>query len=107
MKLKPIFDRVVLKPKVAEEQTKSGLFIPENAVEKPQIATVVSVGDGCLTDGKQAKIKVQVGDSVLYSKFSGIEYKSNDETYVIIRQGDILAILEEWYGKRNITWRRS
>ena len=107
MKLKPIFDRIVLKPQALSEQTKSGLYIPESAVEKPQIATVVAVGDGGLPDGRDGKIRVKIGDNVLYSKFSGIEYKNNDEMFIIVRQGDILAILEDWYGKRNIAWRRS
>ena len=95
MKIKPIFDRVVLKPIENKEQTSSGIFIPESAVEKPHLAIVVAVGEGLDSDGKKCEIKVKVGDKVLYSKFAGIEYKIEKEEFLIIRQGDILAIVIE------------
>lgn len=95
MKIKPIFDRVVLKPIENKEQTSSGIFIPESAVEKPHLATVVAVGEGTDSDGKKCEMKVKVGDKVLYSKFAGIEYKIEKEEFLIIRQGDILAIVIE------------
>ena len=95
MKIRPIFDRVVLKPIENKEQTESGIFIPESAVEKPYMALVVAIGDGVESDGKKCEMKVQVGDKVLYSKFAGIEYKLDKEEFLIIRQGDILAIVEK------------
>ena len=95
MKLKPLFDRVILKPIDITEKTQSGIFIPESAVEKPQIANVVAVGEGGLIDGKECEMKVKVGDKVLYSKFAGISHKVDCEDFVIIRQGDILAIVED------------
>ncbi len=95
MKIRPIFDRVVLKLIENKEQTESGIFIPESAVEKPHMALVVAIGDGVESDGKKCEMKVQVGDKVLYSKFAGIEYKLDKEEFLIIRQGDILAIVEK------------
>lgn len=95
MKIRPVFDRVVLKPIENKEQTESGIFIPESAVEKPHMALVVAIGDGVESDGKKCEMKVQVGDKVLYSKFAGIEYKLDKEEFLIIRQGDILAIVEK------------
>ena len=95
MKIRPIFDRVVLKPLENREQTRSGIFIPESAVEKPHMAVVVAVGDCMESDGKKVEMKVKVGDRVLYSKFAGIEYKIEKDDFLIIRQGDILAIVEK------------
>lgn len=95
MKIKPIFDRVVLKPLENKEQTESGIFIPESAIEKPHMAIVVAVGDGMDNEGKKCEMKVKAGDKVLYSKFAGIEYKIEKEEFLIIRQGDILAIVEK------------
>lgn len=95
MKIRPIFDRVVLKPLENKEQTQSGIFIPESAVEKPHTAVVIAVGDGLESDGKKCEMKVKVGDKVLYSKFAGIEYNIDKEEFLIIRQGDILAIVDE------------
>lgn len=94
MKLKPLFDRVVLLPKKSEEKI-GGILLPTAAQEKSQIATVVAVGEGGTADGKIAPIKVKVGDEVLYSKYSGVEYEEDEKKYVVVRQADILAIIEK------------
>ncbi len=94
MKLVPLNDRVVLKHVVAEETTKSGIVLPGQAKEKPQQAEVVAVGPGGLVDGKEVKMEVKAGDTVIYSKYSGTEVELDDEKYVIVRQSDILAIVE-------------
>ena len=97
MKIKPLFDRVVLKPIENKNQTNSGIYIPESTSEKPYVAKVVAVGEGGIIDGNQVEMKVKVGDKVLFSKFAGIEYKTENEEFLIIRQGDILAIVDkEW-----------
>ena len=94
MKLVPLNDRVVLKQLVAEETTKSGIVLPGQAIEKPQQAEVVAVGPGGMVDGKEVKMEVKVGDKVIYSKYSGTEVKIDEEEYIIVRQNDILAIVE-------------
>lgn len=94
MKLVPLNDRVVLKHLVAEETTKSGIVLPGQAKEKPQQAEVVAVGPGGMVDGKEVKMEVKVGDKVIYSKYSGTEVKIDEEEYIIVRQNDILAIVE-------------
>ena len=94
MKLTPLFDRVVLKQLVAEETTKSGIVLPGQAKEKPQQAEVIAVGPGGVVDGKEITMQVKVGDQVIYSKFAGNEVKLDEEEYVIVRQNDILAIVE-------------
>lgn len=94
MKLVPLNDRVVLKQLVAEETTKSGIVLPGQAKEKPQQAEVVAVGLGGMVDGKEVKMEVKVGDKVIYSKYSGTEVKIDEEEYIIVRQNDILAIVE-------------
>ena len=93
MKLKPLFDRVVLQPKKAEE-SKGGILLPSVAQEKSQIAKVVAVGEGGTCDGKDVKMLVSVGDEVLYAKYSGVEIESEGEKLVIVRQADILAIVK-------------
>ena len=93
MKIKPIFDRVVLLPKEAEKETQSGIILPTASQEKSQIATVVALGEGGLVDGKETKMQVAVGDKVLFSKFAGTEFKYNGEDLLIIKQTDILAII--------------
>ena len=95
MKLVPLFDRVVLKQLVAEETTKSGIVLPGQAKEKPQQAEVVAVGPGGLVDGKEVKMEVKVGDKVIYSKYAGTDVKLEEKEYVIVRQSDIAAIVEE------------
>lgn len=94
MKLVPLNDRVVLKQLVAEETTKSGIVLPGQAKEKPQQAEVVAVGPGGMVDGKEVKMEVKVGDKVIYSKYSETEVKIDEEEYIIVRQNDILAIVE-------------
>ena len=94
MKLVPLNDRVVLKQLIAEETTKSGIVLPGQAKEKPQQEEVIAVGPGGLVDGKEVKMEVKEGDKVIYSKYSGTEVEVDDEKYVIVRQSDILAIVE-------------
>ncbi len=94
MKLVPLGDRVVLKQLVAEETTKSGIVLPGQSKEKPQQAEVLAVGPGGMVDGKEVKMEVKVGDNVIYSKYAGTEVKMDDEEYIIVRQNDILAIIE-------------
>ncbi len=94
MTIKPLADRVVTKLVEAEETTKSGIILTAAAKEKPQIAEVVAVGPGGIVDGNEVKMIVSVGDKVLISKYSGNEVKVDGEEYSIIRQSDILAIVE-------------
>ena len=95
MKLVPLGDKVVLKQLVAEETTKSGIVLPGQAKEKPQQAEVVAVGPGGLVDGKEVTMQVKVGDKVIYSKYAGTEVKLEDEEFIIVRQNDIVAVVEE------------
>lgn len=95
MKIKPIFDRVVLLPKEKDKETKSGIILPTASLEKSQIATVVAVGEGGMVDGKEVKMQVKVGDEVIYSKYSGTEFTFEDKKYIVIKQNDILAVLED------------
>ncbi len=94
MKLVPLGDRVVLKQLVAEETTKSGIVLPGQSKEKPQQAEVVAVGPGGMVDGKEVKMEVKVGDSVIYSKYSGTEVKLDEEEFIVVKQNDILAVIE-------------
>ena len=94
MKLVPLGDRVVLKQLIAEETTKSGIVLPGQNKEKPQQAEVIAVGPGGMVDGKEVAMQVKVGDNVIYSKYSGTEVKVDDEEYIIVKQSDILAIIE-------------
>ena len=94
MRLKPLGDRIVLKQLDAKETTKSGIVLTGSAKEKPQEAEVVAVGPGGIVDGKEVKIEVKLGDKVLYSKYSGTDVKLDDEEYIIVRQNDILAVVE-------------
>ena len=94
MSLKPLFDRVVIKDAEMEETTKGGLILTSTAKEKPQYANVVAVGPGGVVDGKDITMQVSVGQKVVYSKYAGTEIKLDGEEYKIIRQSDILAIVE-------------
>ena len=94
MKLVPLGDRVVLKQIVAEETTKSGIVLPGQSKEKPQQAEVVEVGPGGTVDGKEVKMNVTVGQQVIYSKYAGTEVELDEESYIIVRQSDILAVIE-------------
>lgn len=94
MTIKPLADRVVTKALEAEETTKSGIILSAAAKEKPQIAEVIAVGPGGLVDGNEVKMYVKVGDKVIVSKYAGNEVKIDGEEYSIVRQSDILAIVE-------------
>ena len=94
MKLKPLSDRVVIKMIEAEETTASGSILTASAQEKPQVAEIIEVGPGGVVDGKEIKMEVQKGQKVITSKYTGTEVKLDGETYIIVRQGDILAIVE-------------
>ena len=94
MKLVPLADRVVLKQYTPEEKTKSGIILTSQTQEKPQQAEVVAVGPGGLVDGKEVTMHVKVGDVVIFSKYAGNEVKLDDEEYIIVKQSDILAIVE-------------
>ena len=94
MKIIPLADRVVIKAVEVEETTKGGLILTGSAKEKPQVAEVVAVGPGGIVDGNEVKMTVKVGDKVLTSKYSGTEVKVDGEECTIVRQGDILAIVE-------------
>ena len=94
MMVKPLFDKVVVKLTEKEETTKSGFILPSASQEKSQTAVVVAVGPGGLVDGNQVEMQVKVGDKVLFAKYSGSEFKINGEEFTILRQSDILAIVE-------------
>lgn len=94
MTIKPLADRVVIKMEEAEETTKSGIVLAGTAKEKPQVASVVAVGPGGMVDGKEVEMYVKVGDKVITSKYSGTEVKFDSQEYTIVRQSDILAIVE-------------
>ena len=94
MNLKPLFDRVVIKDAEMEETTKGGIVLPGTAKEKPQMAEVLAVGPGGVVDGKDVTMQVKEGQKVVYSKYAGTEIKLDGEEYKIIRQNDILAVIE-------------
>ena len=94
MNIKPLSDRVVVKMVELEETTKSGIILAASAQEKPQVAEIVAVGPGGMVDGNEVEMYVKVGDKVITNKYSGTEVKINKEEYTIVRQSDILAIVE-------------
>ena len=94
MNIKPLGDRVVIKNVEAEETTRSGIVLPGSAKEKPQMAEVLAVGPGGNVDGKEITMQVKPGDKVIYSKYSGTEVEVDDEKYVVVKQNDILAVIE-------------
>ena len=94
MKLKPLFDRVVLLPLENEAETKGGILLPTAAQEKSQLAKVVAIGSGMNADGKDVGMQVKPGDKVLYGKFTGTEVTVDEQKYVVVRQADILAVIE-------------
>lgn len=96
--IKPLMDRVVLKMVEAEETTKSGIVLAGSSKEKPQVAEVIAVGPGGMIEGKEVKMCVNVGDKVVVTKYAGTEVKYEGEEYTIVRQNDILAIVE-WFAK--------
>lgn len=94
MNVKPLFDRVVIKDVETEETTKGGIILTSSAKEKPQYANIIAVGPGGVVDGKEVTMQVQVGQKVIYSKYAGTEVKIDGEELKIVRQSDILAIVE-------------
>lgn len=94
MNIKPLGTRVLLKEIESEETTKSGIVLPSNAKEKPYMAEVVEIGPGEVKDGKEIKMVVKKGDRVLYSKYAGTEVKLDNEKYLLVKQDDILAVIE-------------
>lgn len=94
MTIKPLFDKVVIKAIETDEKTASGIVLPGASKEKPQLARVLAVGPGGTIDGNDVKMQVKVGDTVLYSKYAGSEFKIDGEEVVIVSQSDILAIVE-------------
>ena len=95
MRLVPLGDKVVLKQLLAEETTKSGIVLPGQAKEKPQQAEVIAVGPGGVVDGKEVAMQVKVGDKVIYSKYAGTEVKLGEDEYIVVKQNDIVAIVED------------
>ena len=94
-KIKPLGDRVIVKPKEAEETTKGGIILPDTAKEKPVEGTIVAVGEGKTTeDGKLIKLTVKVGDAILYGKYSGTEVKIDGDEYLIMRESDVYGIVK-------------
>ena len=95
MKLVQLGDKVVLKQSEVEETTKSGIILTASAKEKPQYADVIAVGPGGMVDGKEVTMQVKVGDRVIYSKYAGTEVKLGDDEYIVVKQSDIVAIVED------------
>lgn len=95
MNIKPLFDKVVVESAPIEEKTKSGLYLTAAAQEKPQTCIVVAVGPGGIIDGKEIQMQVKVGDRVLCSKYAGSEFKVDGKEFTIIKQSDVLAVLED------------
>lgn len=94
MKLKPLADRVILKMAEKEETTKSGIILTGSAKEQPQVAEIIAVGPGGVVEGKDITMYVNVGDQVIISKYAGTEVKLDGEEYLVVRQNDILAVVE-------------
>ncbi|MGL5506883.1 MAG: co-chaperone GroES [Paraclostridium sp.] len=94
MKIRPLADRVVIKRVEAEEKTASGIVLPGTAKEQPQMAEVVEVGPGGIVDGKEVTMELKVGDRVIYSKYAGTEVKLEGQEYIILKQSEILAVVE-------------
>ncbi|MDD4120085.1 MAG: co-chaperone GroES [Clostridia bacterium] len=95
MKIKPLFDKVVVQHIESEETTSFGLILTGGTQEKPQIARIIAVGNGGVVDGKEVKMEVKPGQKILYGKYAGSEFKIDGQQYIIIRQNDILAIVED------------
>ena len=94
MTLKPLFDKVVLEQKKQEEKTASGIVLPGSDKEMPMQGKVIAVGPGGMIDGNEVKMEVKVGQQVIYSKYSGTDVKLEDEEFIIVKQSDILAVVE-------------
>ncbi len=94
MKIKPLFDRIVIQEVQSATTTSSGLVLPDSAQEKPQMAKVLAIGPGGIIDGKEIVMQIKVGDTVLYNKYAGSDFKLDGEEVTILRQSDVLAIVE-------------
>lgn len=95
MKIKPLFDRIVIKKVEEKTTTLSGIVLPDSAKEKPQMAEVIAVGPGGVIEGKEIVMQVKVGDKILYSKYAGSDFKIDGEELTVLRQSDVLAIVED------------
>lgn len=95
MKILPLFDRVVIKPEIQTATTKSGIVLPSTSQERPQMGIVTAIGSGLDVDSNNVGMQVRVGDKVLFNKFAGSEIKINDETLLVLRQIDLIAIMED------------
>jgi len=95
MNFKPLFDRVVIKPEKEEKLSNYGIVLPETSQEKPQIGTIVAVGDGENMDNDKNKMKVKVGDRVVFSKYAGVELKLDGENYIVMRQLDVIGVFDD------------
>ncbi len=95
MKIKPLFDRIVIKKAEEKMTTAIGIVLPDSAKEKPQMAEVIAVGPGGMVDGKEIAMQVKVGDKILYSKYAGSDFKIDGEELTVLRQSDVLAIVED------------
>ena len=93
MTIKPLFDKIVVEAVESEEKTAGGLFLPDSAKEKPQSAKVLAVGPGGMVDGKEVTMQIKVGDSILYNKYAGSDFKLDGKEVTILRQSDVLAVL--------------
>ena len=95
MKIIPLFDRVVIRPEIQTTTTKSGIVLPSTSQERPQVGIVIAIGSGLDIDANNIGMQVRVGDKVLFNKFAGSEVKVNDESLIVLRQIDLIAIMEE------------
>ena len=95
MNFKPLYDRIIIDPEISENLTKGGIVLPETSQERPQIGIVVAVGDGENFDGTETKIKVKIGDKVLFQKYAGNELKMGEKTYVVLRQIDVIGVFND------------
>ena len=95
MNFKPLYDRVVVDPEIEENTSKSGIVLPQTLQERPQVGVIVCVGDGENFDGVEGKMKVKIGDKVMFEKYAGNELKLNGKTYVVLRQIDIVGVFND------------
>ena len=95
MNFKPLYDRIVVDPKLEENVSNSGIVLPETSQERPQIGKVVCVGDGENFDGVETKMKVKIGDKILFQKYAGNELKIDDKTYIVLRQIDVIGVFDD------------
>ena len=109
MNFKPLYDRIVVEPQAKSTLSKSGIVLPETSQERPQIGVVVAVGDGENFDGVETKIKVKIGDKILFQKYAGNELKIDEKTYIVLRQIDVIGVFNDWenycvgrWGKKQI-----